>query len=253
MRPNSKPTRSNSTPAFSAAFRAARSSPNKRSPTLSKSSPTRQGSARIHSLRSSRGVNWVSSTCTKRSKPRACWTKSGINKAQLSVKSKVGTPSADWDSLKTLMTGGSFVWGAWGLFPFDGGRRFAADVVYHPVDAAHFVDDAAADARQHRPGDVGPIRSHGVRAGHATHRAGELISALVAHDADATHGQEHRESLPKLAVKAGCADSLGHNGVRLAQKGQFRLGHFAQTADRSAGTRKGMAPDEGFGKPQGLA
>ena len=38
--------------------------------------------------------------------------------------------------------------GAGQLFPFDGRRRFGADVVDHAVYAFHFIDDIAGDARQ---------------------------------------------------------------------------------------------------------
>ena len=31
------------------------------------------------------------------------------------------------------------------LFPFNSSRRFAADVIYHPVDPFYIVDDLAGD------------------------------------------------------------------------------------------------------------
>ena len=34
------------------------------------------------------------------------------------------------------------------LLPFNGGRRFAGDVIGHAVDAAYFIDDAPTHPRQ---------------------------------------------------------------------------------------------------------
>ena len=46
--------------------------------------------------------------------------------------------------------------------PFDGSRRFASDVVDDAVDAADFVDNAAADALEDVVGQRGPVGGHTV-------------------------------------------------------------------------------------------
>jgi len=61
------------------------------------------------------------------------------------------------------------------LFPLDGGRRLGADIVGHPVDAPHFVDDPIRYPSQDLVGHVIPVRGHVVRRLHAADRAHLLV------------------------------------------------------------------------------
>src|SRR3712207_6844313 len=52
------------------------------------------------------------------------------------------------------------------LLPLDGARRLARHVEHHAVDLGHLVGDPGGDAGQDVVGQPGPVRGHGVLAGH---------------------------------------------------------------------------------------
>src|SRR5690606_14458709 len=87
--------------------------------------------------------------------------------------------------------------------PFDGGGGLGADVVGDAVDALHFVDDARAELGEQVVGQPGPVGGHAVGGAHGAHHAGFFVGAVVAHHADAAHGQQHGEGLPDGVVEAG--------------------------------------------------
>ena len=49
-----------------------------------------------------------------------------------------------------------------GLFPFNRRRRFATYVISHPVNPAHFIDDAAGHFFEQCIGQLGPVCGHEV-------------------------------------------------------------------------------------------
>src|SRR5271166_6804978 len=77
-----------------------------------------------------------------------------------------------------------------------------------------------------------------------------VVSAPVAHDADRSNRQEHREGLPDPVIEAGLADFVEIDRVGLAQGVEPLAGHFAGDADREAGPGEGVAADELRGKPK---
>src|SRR6185369_2554425 len=76
--------------------------------------------------------------------------------------------------------------------PFDGGGRLGRDVVGHPVDAAHLVDDAARHALEQAVRQLRPVGGHEVARLYRAQRDHVIVSAAVAHHAHALHRQEHR-------------------------------------------------------------
>src|SRR4030095_3067484 len=54
--------------------------------------------------------------------------------------------------------------GALGLFPFDRGRRFRADVEHDAIDATHFVHDARRHAGEQIVRQPRPVGGHAVAA-----------------------------------------------------------------------------------------
>src|SRR6185312_9876869 len=89
-----------------------------------------------------------------------------------------------------------------------------------------------------------PIRGHGVRRFHGANDARLFVRAIVAHDADALHREEHGEHLPEGVVEAGGADLVADDLVRLAEYLEPRLRYLAQTADREAGARERVPPED---------
>src|SRR6185295_5991463 len=104
------------------------------------------------------------------------------------------------------------------LLPLDGGGGLARDVVHHPVDAAHLVDDARADARQELVRQARPVGGHEVVGGHGAQRADVLVRPAVSHDAHRLHRQQDDESLRRRVVQRGSAQLLDEDGVGPAQE-----------------------------------
>src|SRR6185436_17666624 len=86
------------------------------------------------------------------------------------------------------------------LLPFYGRRWLRADVVDHAIDALHFVDDTRRDVRQQIVRQPGPVGGHAVAALDGPDRDRVLVGALVAHDANALHWQQHRKTLPEFRI-----------------------------------------------------
>src|SRR3569832_1948566 len=78
-------------------------------------------------------------------------------------------------------------------FPLEGGRRLAAHIVRDAVDAVNFIDDAAGDLLEQRVGQFRPVGRHEVARLHGTQGHHVIVSAPVAHHANALERQEHRE------------------------------------------------------------
>ena len=101
--------------------------------------------------------------------------------------------------------------------PLDGAGGLGRDVVGHPVDARHLVDDAARHRLQDVVGQPGPVGGHGVLAGHRPDDDRVGVGALVAHDPHRADVGQHRERLPDLPLQAGLAQLLPHDGVGVLQ------------------------------------
>jgi hypothetical protein len=90
--------------------------------------------------------------------------------------------------------------------PFDGARRFRGDIINNAVDAAHLVDDPGRGAAEEFVREGKGVGSHAVGRRHRAQRAGVIIAARIAHDADAADWQQHRKGLPYRPIKPRVAD-----------------------------------------------
>src|SRR6476469_8428971 len=75
---------------------------------------------------------------------------------------------------------------------------------------------------------------------YGAHGAGIGIGALVSHDTDRHHGQQHGERLPDLAVQAGSFYFADYDLVRLLQKRDALSGDFAKDANSQAWPGEGL-------------
>ena len=95
--------------------------------------------------------------------------------------------------------------------------RFGCDVVRHPIDPGHLVDDARRCLAQKGVAKRIVIRRHPIDGGHGPQGAGIVICAPVAHNPDRAHGQDRYKGLPDLVVKPVLADLIDIDRIRLAQ------------------------------------
>ena len=110
--------------------------------------------------------------------------------------------------------------------------------------------DPARDAAEEAGLEGEEVGRHVVDRGHRPQRADILVGAQVAHDTDGLDRQEHGEGLPDLVVKAGNADLLEEDPVRLLQRAHPLRGDRAGDADGQPGAGEGVAAHEGLGQPQ---
>src|SRR6516225_3695889 len=130
--------------------------------------------------------------------------------------------------------------------PFNGRGRLRADVVHDAVDAPNLVDDARRDALEQIVRQTRPVGGHPVLAFDRANRRRVLIGALIAHDADALHRQQHGETLPQFRVPACPLDFLGNHRVGAPEQRQSLRRYLAENSNGEAGPRKGLADDELF-------
>src|SRR5271169_88877 len=128
--------------------------------------------------------------------------------------------------------------------PLNRPRRLAGHVINDTVDALHLVDDAGGDAADEFHVEGIEVSCHAVGRGHRAQPNDIIIGAVVAHDADGAHRQQHGEGLPDVVVEAGAADFLDIDGVGTAQDFELFLGDAARAADGEARAGKRMAADE---------
>src|SRR3546814_8280843 len=69
-------------------------------------------------------------------------------------------------------------------------------------------------------------------------RTDEVVGAVVAHDADGLHRQKHGEGLPDRVVKAGLADFVEIDCIRLAQDVELFAGYGTGATDCETRTRE---------------
>ena len=130
------------------------------------------------------------------------------------------------------------------LFPLNGCRGLAGDVINDPVDALDLVDDAGGDLVQHVVGDAGPVGGHKVAGGDGAESQSVVIGPAVTHNAHGTHVGEHREILVHGALQMGLSDLVPENEVCQAQSVQLVLRHLADDPDGKARTRERLAHDQ---------
>ena len=112
------------------------------------------------------------------------------------------------------------------LFPFNSRRRFAGDVVDHPVHAGNFIDDSPGDCIEHMVWDMSPVACHAVGAVDGAESDGVGIGTEVTHDTDAADVGQAGEILPDTAVKSGFRDFLTEDGVRFTDDGELFFRDF---------------------------
>src|ERR1051325_5847056 len=92
------------------------------------------------------------------------------------------------------------LWLRWDSLPLDGRGWFAGDVEANAVNAFDLVNNACGNPFQEFVRQLCPVRGHAVLGIHHSECDGIGVSALVAHDADASDRKQHGEALPDLIV-----------------------------------------------------
>ena len=103
------------------------------------------------------------------------------------------------------------------LLPLDRARWLARDVVDDAVDAFDFVNDAVGDAGEQFVRQSHPIGGHAILAFDDAQSDGVIVGALVAHDADALHREQHGEGLPDAVIPVARFHFALHDGIGIAQ------------------------------------
>ncbi len=106
---------------------------------------------------------------------------------------------------------------------------------------SHLVDDPRADAVEHRPGELGDVRGHPVERLHRADHARPFVRAVVAHDPDALHREQHREALPDRVVETRRADLGVDDRVRFPEEPRRLFVHGAEDPHGETGTGERLA------------
>ena len=69
------------------------------------------------------------------------------------------------------------------LLPFNGARRFGADVVDDSIDPMHFINDTVGEFPQEFVGQVSPVGGHAVSAGDGADGHHVFVGAGITHNA----------------------------------------------------------------------
>ena len=72
-------------------------------------------------------------------------------------------------------------------FPLNRPWWLGGNVIGHPVDALHFVDDARGCFAEEFMGKRVVVRGHAVDRCHGPQGAGEIVGSAVAHNAHGAH------------------------------------------------------------------
>ena len=86
-----------------------------------------------------------------------------------------------------------------------------------------------------------PVGRHAVAALDGPDRDGVLVGALVAHDANALHRQQHRKTLPELRIPSAALHFLRNDGVGAAQQRQPGGCDVPQNPNREPWSRERLA------------
>src|SRR5438128_10814758 len=98
--------------------------------------------------------------------------------------------------------------------------------------------------RQEIVRQTGPVGRHTVTAFDGSDRDRVLVSALIAHYADALNRQEDGKALPQLRIPAPAFYFLGDDGVRAPQQPETLGCHIAQNAHGEPGAGERLSDDE---------
>ena len=94
------------------------------------------------------------------------------------------------------------------------------------------------------------VGGHPVGRGHRAQRAGVVVGARVAHDADAPDRQQHGKGLPDRVVEPGVTDLFDKDRIGLAQDFEPIAGDLARDADRQARPGERMASHQPLGQAE---
>ena len=89
-----------------------------------------------------------------------------------------------------------------------------------------------------------PVGRHAIGRSYGTQRHAALVRTLIAHYADALHGQQNRSRLPYLVVKSPLAQGIDIDFVHILQNFHLLRGNIAQNTDRKARTGERMPPQQ---------
>ena len=129
-------------------------------------------------------------------------------------------------------------------------RAVAGNVVEHPVDSLHLVDNAVHSGLEDIPRNLGRLGGHEVAGDDSAQDNGQAVGAVVAHDSDAVHVGEGGEILAQVLVHTCLMQLFSENVVRLPHDFSFVRCDFANDADRKAGAGEGLAVHQFTGNSQ---
>ena len=131
------------------------------------------------------------------------------------------------------------------LFPLNGCRGLASDVIDYAVDAFYLVGNAAGSLRENLVGDGGVFSGHKVGGDDRAERNGVIVGSEVAHNADRAHIGKDGEVLPDFAVKPRVCDFLTENSVLILSGIQdTRLPDVLAALEQAGLTVTGIAQKE---------
>ena len=79
-------------------------------------------------------------------------------------------------------------------------RRLTRQIIKHPVNPLHLIDNPAHNLLQHLIRKLGALRRHEIHSIHRSKRHGIIVGALVAHNADGAHIRKRGKVLPDAAA-----------------------------------------------------
>ncbi len=135
------------------------------------------------------------------------------------------------------------------LFPLNGGRRFGGDIVHHPVDSVHFIDDPVGDPLECVMWNSGPVSGHAINRRNRPDADRIGIGAGIPHDTHTSEVREGGEVLPDLAVQSCFLDFIPQDRIRFPDDFQLLLRHFTDHANPQPGPGKGWRQTISRGSP----
>jgi signal transduction histidine kinase len=130
------------------------------------------------------------------------------------------------------------------LLPLDRAWRLGRHVVDHPVHPRDLGDDPARHPLQRAVRQAGPVRRHGVLAGHSPDHDRVVICPAVAHHPHGPDGDEHSEALPQARGQPRPASFLVHDAIGRPDDLEPLGGDLAHDAYGQAGAGKGLSPHD---------
>ena len=134
------------------------------------------------------------------------------------------------------------------LFPLDGRRRLAGDVVYHTSGAADFIYDSCGDSTEQRVGQGRVFARHEIRGTDGAQGDRVVICAEIAYDTDRAAVGQYREILIRLHPAA--PHLFPENRVRVLEDPQLFLCDLADDPHAETGTRERLPVDKRLWKSE---